>query len=114
MRLGSVMAVCLLFAGLCGCAHERGALDRELSSVVAGIGPVEVEEEDELRAYSPELYLTGLAGRGVGDDLDLSASCGCAESGSSGPMTSSGPGSGPGIEHKLSKLRVIIHLIKKH
>jgi len=57
------------------------------------------DEEDELRAYSPEIYLTQVAGHGVGGGMDLSAACGCAETGSASPSSPSGPSVIPGVEH---------------
>jgi len=75
-------------------------LDSEIRAVMVTVGPISPDTEDELNAYAPTRYLTELAGRGVEGDVDLSASCGCAESTGSGPGVSSGPGVTPTIDHK--------------
>lgn len=94
-----------------GCATAKVTLKPHLSAVAELTGPVEATEDDELRAYDPAKFLAGLAGHGLGGDLDLSASCGCAETSSSGPSGGSGPGGGPGVEHKqTARLRVIVTL----
>jgi hypothetical protein len=82
----------LLLVG--GCA-SGATLER-----AGGFPIIQPDEEDELRAYSPEVYLTQLAGHGVGGGMDLSAACGCAETGSSSPSSPSGPSVTPGVEHK--------------
>jgi len=110
MRILFVLMSCLVTA--CAATNVLHA-DAELALVLAEVSPEVPDEQDRLRAYSPELYLTGQAGHGVGDDLDLSASCGCAETSSSGSTSSGGPGSGPGVEYKpKGTLRVHVRLIR--
>lgn len=94
-KRGSVMPRWLvLFLLLGGCATSRNA------AVVGNLPVLVPDEEDELRAYSPEVYLTQVAGHGVGGGMDLSAACGCAETGGSSPSSPSGPSVSPGVEHK--------------
>ncbi len=109
-RIALAMSLALT-VGAGGCATSRAPLAPAVSAVVLTAGPVAAIEDDELRAYAPEQYLAGLAGHGLGGDLDLSASCGCAETSSSGPTGSGGPAGGPGVEHKqTARLRVIVNL----
>ncbi len=105
-----VTALVLGFLG--GCATTPAPVaDPDVAGLLEVAPPPVPDEEDELRAYAPEVYLSGLAGHGVSGDLDLSASCGCAETSGSGPSGSTGPGSGPGVEYqKRATLHVIIHL----
>jgi hypothetical protein len=105
-----VIGLCLMLICVStACATVSAGPDLKAVDGLGWSGPIEPVEDDRLRAYAPEEYLAGLAGHGVGGDLDLSAACGCAESGSSGPGSGGGPSSGPGVEHKqTSRLRVII------
>ncbi len=94
-----------------GCATGTFEVRSQVAAVIEAAGPVVATEEDELAAYAPEEYLAGQAGHGLAGDLDLSASCGCAETSGSGPAGSSGPAGGPGVEHKQSaRLRVIVKM----
>ncbi len=89
---GIVGVILLLVCGGCATSSNPGS--------AGGLPVIVPDEEDELRAYSPEIYLTQLAGHGVGGGMDLSAACGCAETGSSSPSSPSGPSVTPGVEHK--------------
>jgi uncharacterized protein YceK len=111
MKRTVILVSLVVVAGVGGCATSRASLVPEVGAVVQVAGPLSATEDDELRAYAPEMYLAGLAGHGLGGDLDLSASCGCAETSSSGPTGASGPSGGPGVEHKqTARLRVIVNL----
>ena len=99
----------VLTAVIVGCATQSLDLGPHLAAAIAAAGTVEATADDELAAYAPEQFLAGQAGHGLGGDLDLSASCGCAETSGGGPSTSGGPGGGPGVEHKQpARLRVIV------
>lgn len=112
MTKGMLFGFLLLFVGSWGgCATQGIAVRPQVAAVIAVAGPVEATEEDELRAYAPEQYLAGQAGHGLAGDLDLSASCGCAETSGSGPGSGSGPSGGPGVEHKqAARVRIIVQM----
>ena len=99
----------LCVALLAGCATQSQELRPHLAAAIAAAGSVEATADDDLAAFAPEQFLAGQAGHGLGGDLDLSASCGCAETSGGGPSGSGGPGGGPGVEHKQpARLRVIV------
>lgn len=103
----------LVLIGLAwGCqAHSPARVDVEILAVMVTVGPVEPDREDELLAYSPTRYLTEQAGQGVEGDMDLSAACGCAETGSSSPSAPTGPNVTPVVDHKKkATLKVLIHI----
>jgi len=80
-------------------AHSKVPLDPDLTLVVERSGPVAPDRDDELRAYAPVQYLTETAGRGVEGNVDLSASCGCADVGSASSGPGGGPGTGPDVDY---------------
>jgi hypothetical protein len=111
MRKGGMGLLVLVVGLFVGCATRALEVRSSVAAVIEAAGPVEATEEDELAAYAPEQYLAGQAGHGLGGDLDLSASCGCAETSGNGPAGSSGPAGGPGVEHKqTAHLRVIVKM----
>ncbi len=111
MKAG-VLGLLFVVAGFSvGCATGGTTVRSQVAVMISAAGPVEATEEDELAAYAPEQFLAGQAGHGLAGDLDLSASCGCAETSGSGPTGSGGPAGGPGVEHKqTARLRVIVKL----
>jgi hypothetical protein len=87
--------------------------DPEVEFVLAHLKEKQVSADDRLQAFSPEKYLSRVAGHGVEGGPDPSATCGCADTGGSGPGVGPGPGTTPIVDHALkAHLKITVHVPK--